>query len=494
MSRRRSASLSRPVFRDYAASPSLDFPSHDGLDALALAGETDGPPPSRSRSNSLSAGNNLLDPDTAFQKACEPEVQSDRPVVRVRKAAPPPSSSSSSRLTPPSSSRPTPKRAMTRMIPEDPWKVNENPLEQPEFQKGLQLAGYTAPIDTSRKAIKGRFTHALSKEEFKAHLCAFLEQKGLKTLGEYMVRFQGPAAESHSPFVHVFTTTLPSDTATTQVYADGFDVQKPDLPTTWTFLPQPQAGEMHWACKARKFWPVRVVLEGPKAADVVPAEPTPAGEEDDRRSRRRKRRDTFQVEIDIDAEAKRQEELEAKELKENTKKNSVALNLSLETDVKKPPSSSSSSSRKNRSRDPAEDDAAPLTPTIIESVKQLGKSVVDTVQPAVQARVEDLRHWWQQQQTTTAPVDEEEYYDDDEERERRRRRKERRERRKREEEENARRQSKREGRSRQPVDEDAVELAEVNRMADEEEALEKAAVERKQRKEERRRRREAGEI
>ncbi|BGP13995.1 hypothetical protein JCM10213v2_001933 [Rhodosporidiobolus nylandii] len=456
MSRRRSASLSRPVFRTDVSSPSYAFEPANALDGLALAGQ-DGPPPSRSRSNSLTADEPALRVELTFRQACEVEVQATRRFVKVRKAAP--SSSSSSRLVPPSG-RPTPKRSMTRMIPDDPWKVNDSPFEQPDYQKGLKLAGYTAPLETSRKSIKARF--------FKSHVDAFLEQKGLKARGNYMVRFQGTPTESHSPFTHIFVTSLPSDRSTSQIFADGPDAKKPEISTTWTFLPQENAGESHWACKAKRFWPVRVVLEGAKSTDFVPGTAPPDAtvpEVEDSRSRRRKRRDTFQQELDLDDELQKREQDEAKELKRNTEQNSLrpgdSASLRVNTSVK-----NSASSRKNRQPDEqAADDAGPLaSPSVLEAVKQLGTSVFSAVQP----RIGELKNWWQQGPAASGG---EEYYDDEEERARRERRRRRREKR------------------RQQEEEDAKETAEVEKMArmtQDEEELEKA--ERRRRRAERRRR------
>ncbi|GAA5890397.1 hypothetical protein JCM6882_008823 [Rhodosporidiobolus microsporus] len=473
MSRRRSASLSRPAFVD----PDAAFSPESALDALALAGH-DGPPPSRSRSNSLIGGDQAafgigasMHVELTMAQACEVQIGASRPVIKVRKTAPL-SSPSASRFT---GGRPIPKRAMTRMVPEEPRDGNRNPLEEPGFAEGLRKAGYLSPIDTSRKAIKGRFVHGLEKEEFKAHLDVFLENKSLKPRGEYMVRFQGPAADVHSPFVHLFLTALPTDTSTSQLYAD--DAKKPDISTTWTHLPQESLDESHWACKAKRFWPVRVILEGPKATDIVPGT---APAEDDRRSRRRKRRDTFQREIDLDEVAKKQEAEEEKALKDNTHLNSLRPgeppNLKLDTSSKK-------SSKK--SRQPVEEEqeqvGSPSTPTILASAKQLGQSIVATVQPAVQHGIADLRNWWQQGQT--AQADEPEYLEEDEEERQRRkeRRRRRRERRAREEEEE---QARRKGKGRPTEDE--IETAEVERMAREEEQLEKE--ERRRRRAERRRR------
>lgn len=228
-------------------------------------------------------------------------------------------------------------------------------------------------------------------------------------------------------------------------------------------------GESLWACKAKKFWPVRVVFEGPKEGDVVP------NAVDERETKKRSKK--LHIEFGAAEELKK----EADELDKNTKQNSLRASelppdLKLDTSVK--PAPSPSSSRRNRH---AEDEVvSPSTPTIVESVRQLGQSVVATVQPVLTTRLEDLKSWWQQQQSSRHEED----YAIDDERERRRRRREERERRRQREAEGAEVGDGRQ--SRRQADDDAIDTAEVERMAEEEERLEKA--ERRKRREERRRR------
>ncbi|GAA6001050.1 hypothetical protein JCM10207_007389 [Rhodosporidiobolus poonsookiae] len=429
---RGTSSLSRAGFRDLDDPSAFEAREENALDALALAGQ-DGPPPSRSRSNSLvgpEPPSAALQVTQTLKQACEVQVLPNRPFVKARKTT---SSSTSVHLSASSSAgRPTPKRAMTRMVPlEAVDEAEGNPFEKKDFQVGLKKAGYTAPIDTSRKTIKGRFVHGLGKQDFKAHLASFLEQKGLKPRGEYMVRFQGPTTESHSPFVHLSVMSAPYDTSTVQIYAETDDAKKPELPTTWTYLPDSPSGESHWACKAKRFWPVRVCLQLPTEVDAVPA-----AEGDEPHRPRRKRRDTFQREIDIEVELKKREEEEARELKDNTRVNSLRLSetasLKINTSAKKDAGSSS----KDREHDDAQ---SPLTPTIIESAKQLGQSIVATIQPAVQTRLGELKSWWAHQQEHDDGERErdgraDEYDDSEAERDRRERRRRRREKRRRREE------------------------------------------------------------
>lgn len=99
-------------------------------------------------------------PPANFQQACEVQVVAKRDVVRVRKANP------SSHLSAPR--RPVSKRSMTRLVPlagENGTSMGvDNPFEDAMFRKTLQLAGFLQPMDTSRKTIKGRFSHSLQKE------------------------------------------------------------------------------------------------------------------------------------------------------------------------------------------------------------------------------------------------------------------------------------------------------------------------------------------
>ncbi|GAA5872492.1 hypothetical protein JCM3774_006837 [Rhodotorula dairenensis] len=323
--------------------------------------------------------------------------------------------------------RSTPKRSQTRLVPLlTDANVNTNPLEAPRFLEGLKSAGYLQPLDVSRKAIKSRFMHGLKKEDFQANLEAFLEEHQLKARGEFMVRFRGSATEAHSPFVHLFATALPLTSANScKVLPKGATSSSA---TTWTPLADTsEAGSSNWACKARRFWPVRVCLEGPEAATLLPAAATPST---DGRPARRKRRDTFQHEVDLDAEIREREKQEAFELLKNTDANAVPLggaaSLQIRTTKLEAPATVSEEVSKN-----SEQAQSPSTPTILESVRQLGQSVAANWGPAVQQlpgavnkSIHELRDWFAQRQLPSpfeAEVEAEE-----EARERRRREKRRR--------------------------------------------------------------------
>ncbi|GAA5996369.1 uncharacterized protein JCM10292_007563 [Rhodotorula paludigena] len=468
MGRRRSASLTRSVFRTDAASPTLDpTSSTTDLDALAFAGfEGSG----RSRAQPCDENS---PPSADFQQACEVQVVAKRDVVLVRKAKP------SSHLNAPR--RPVPKRSMTRLVPlagENGASAGlDNPFEDAMFRKTLQLAGFLQPMDTSRKTIKGRFSHSLQKEHFKEGLNAFLEEQGLKPRGEYMIRFKGTPAEPHSPFVHLFTTSLPASTATCKVYPE--DVEGPEAATvTWTFLSAEQ-NTSEWAAKARKFWPVRVQLEGPTSVDFIPdtEQPDPSTYDGfSGASRRRKRRDSFHREIDLDEEIRAREQAEALELRDNTQANSLRLSETASLKITTKGGGSSSLAETERSAaatagPPAEEQlASPKSPTILASVRQLGESIahdprVQSVTQTVTSGVQGLREWFSQRQLPSPFSDEVEQHEEEEERRKREKRRRRRER--------------EEMRKRRELEDGAAE-----------DDLEREREERRARREERRRRRE----
>ncbi|KAM0753600.1 hypothetical protein T439DRAFT_353386 [Meredithblackwellia eburnea MCA 4105] len=166
-------------------------------------------------------------------------------------------------IPPRPSSANLPSRPVSTVEPVD----TKHPLESKGFQRGLMAAGYVEPLDLSRKKIKARFVHALSKEKFKDHLDQFLSTKDLKAKNEYMIRFIGQQ-NVHSPFVHIYTTSLPQDLLPLTVHPEAFD--NIDRPSLWTHL-RTIKGASHWSCKEKGFWPLRVVLDGPGGEDMIPA-------------------------------------------------------------------------------------------------------------------------------------------------------------------------------------------------------------------------------
>ncbi|BGP53902.1 hypothetical protein JCM8202v2_001474 [Rhodotorula sphaerocarpa] len=276
------------------------------------------------------------------------------------------------------------------------------------------MAGYLEPIDTSRKAIRARFAHGLEKFGFQGHLNAFLAEQGLTARGGYMIRFGGTPTEVHSPFVHDFVSGSPAHKHKCQV-ADPSSES-----TTWTALSFRGNDGGSWSCKARRFWPVRVVLEGPTPTGV--SGPWPGQEQPDARPKMRKRRDTFQREIDLEAETRRREQVEALELLSNTDRNAASGNAPA-LKVKIPAEEQSEQVEAS----------SPSSPSIYASVKQLGASVAANFGPAVQQfptamqkSIGELREWFAQRQLPSP------FEDDVEEEEERRRREARRRRRRKE--------------------------------------------------------------
>ncbi|GAA5904062.1 purine-nucleoside phosphorylase [Sporobolomyces salmoneus] len=324
----------------------------------------------------------------------------------------------------------------------------EHPLSKSAFLVGLKWTGYLEPLDTSRNKIKQRYNHFLDKQHFKANLYAFLENAGVERLGESMVRFVG-TKEPHSPYVGVYIKSAIESRESVKIYA-SVEPTNPDSSssirpssTQWTFLLAEEDGmSCEWACKAKRFWPVRVRFEGSNppssSTAVVPSAPPtrPRG----------KRRDTFQREIDLDAELRRSEQTEEEEaqrekerLKLNTTKNSARPSNSpaIEIDTKNTaPVEPPLEERPQRT---------PTTPTVLESAKQLRDSIVASLPPSMQqlptVMQNRLRQWFDGPEGGASrggrdyEEEEEEYLDSEEERRRREQRNRRRERRRRREEE-----------------------------------------------------------
>lgn len=209
-------------------------------------------------------------------------VPPDASATPAASPAPPP--------TRPPSSLIVPSRRSSISLPSRPVSNVEplpslHPFDATGFKRGLVAAGYVEPLDTSRRKVKSRFVHALTKEKFKPYLDQFLDAKNVKARGEFMVRFVG-LQDVHSPFVHLYTTSIPLDVLPVRVHAESFDDK--DRFTLWTYL-RTVKGASHWSCKAKGFWPLRVVLEGPEGVDTVPQltlppRPSLDNEEDDANS------------------------------------------------------------------------------------------------------------------------------------------------------------------------------------------------------------------
>lgn len=287
-----------------------------------------------------------------------------------------------------------------------------------------------------------------------------------KSLNIQLTLLLGTRTEPHSPFVSVFVTAPLRTTEDVKIYAaDSSNTPSVNGSSTqWNFLVKKSDADCEWSCKAKRFWAVRVLFEGPKSTDVVPAT-IPSTTTPTRP--RGVRRDTFHREIDLDVEIekrdKEEEEEEKDRLKQNTKKNSARPSDSpaIHIDTKNTAPVNAPLEEKPL--------RTPTTPTVLEATRQLAQSVVASLPPSMQqlpaTMSTRIRHWFDQSASQGGDLEEQEEIDSEEERRRREKRRRRRERRRREEEELARAIS----RDRDEDDEDEVE--------------------RKARKEERRRRR-----
>jgi hypothetical protein len=212
----------------------------------------------------------------------------------------------------------------------------------------------------------------------------------------YSLRFR---TDVHSPFVHLYTTSLPSNHLTVKVYPSDSDPSHSESFTLWTHL-RTINGTSHWSCRAPKFWPLRVVLAGPNEDDIIPPAP--------RKPLKKKGGDDHD-----DGDDRGDPEVKA-----NTKENSKIVVADPTNEV---------------IADPV---PALQIPTILASVKQLGVAVAKSIPPGVQTSIQTqfvaLKSSW-----TAAwapkPAPEEEYESEDSEERRARRRERRRARREKEE-------------------------------------------------------------
>ncbi|GAA5931482.1 uncharacterized protein JCM15063_001480 [Sporobolomyces koalae] len=273
---------------------------------------------------------------------------------------------------------------------------DQNPLSRGPFLLGLKCVGYLEPLDASRNKVKQRFNHFLEKQHFKANLYAFLEHAGVERLGECMVRFAGTPEEPHSPYVSIFVTSPIGKSEAVKIYAAS------DPEST--------------ASRASTLWsPLSAPSDDGDSASL-PSRP------------RGERRDTFQRVIDLDAEiekSEREEQLEKEKLKLNTRRNSTrpADSPAIQIDTKntapiEPPM------EENRQR-------TPVTPTVLESVKLLGQSVIASLPPSMQQLPATVQTRFKEWLDHRPAEDHEIEYDSEEDRRERERRRRRRERRKR---------------------------------------------------------------
>ncbi|GAA5964129.1 hypothetical protein JCM21900_003637, partial [Sporobolomyces salmonicolor] len=315
--------------------------------------------PGRGRSLRRSADGLSL--AVSIQETCVVQVLSTRPSVHVRKSA-----RASTFAVPPPARRPTRKRAMTRLIPTvSSNKDEDKPFEKRNCQRGLRWAGYLEPLHTSRKKIKQRF--------FTAHLDAFLEQKGIKKRGEWVVRFVG-ATDPHSPFVHLFTTSRLTNPAPVKVYPGDLGTtssQGPDAFTQGTNLPSSAPGESEWTLQSQALLapsgassrahprrtPSRRALLPPSSPRRTSTAPGAAAAT---------RHDPVQDEIALDVELERRATLEAHAQTHGLRPSESARARARERASVKVSPEETLSSGSSRRRGAEQEDDGPATPTLFE--------------------------------------------------------------------------------------------------------------------------------
>ncbi|KAM0792483.1 hypothetical protein ACM66B_005156 [Microbotryomycetes sp. NB124-2] len=280
-----------------------------------------------------------------------------------------------------------------------PTFPESRPFDDADAKLGLLSAGYLELFDVSRKKIKTRFVHGLEKLQFKVHLQAFLAQKIIKPTTEYMVRFVGKT-DVHSPFIHIFTSTLLEDSAALKVSPTDTEGAGSTL---WTYLRTSDTNQVHWSCKKTGFWPVRIVLEGPPTLTYTAETASEHNSSFASRSRARSRdrsRDGRDDNDDDDAA-----ESPEVELRRNTRQNSKHINHPKkkiidfnELDSDKPEKEPITRSPNDVSESPVQQIQTPSSPpTIGTAMRQLGAAVVNAIPPAVthsvQQKFEALRGW-----------------------------------------------------------------------------------------------------
>lgn len=153
-----------------------------------------------------------------------------------------------------------------------------------------------------------------------------------------------------------------SDTATRKI-EPGLDSTGK---TTWTHL-HTTGTSSHWSCRRTKFWPIRVVFEGPSTIASV----------------------SSTVPADRDAAARRA-------LERNTKSNAAYVNHPKRAVIEPEAQPHQRSSARTPSGD-GERVERPRTPTILESVKQLGTAIVESIPPNVSETIHNryvaLKDW-----------------------------------------------------------------------------------------------------
>ncbi|GAA5820691.1 hypothetical protein JCM11491_006515 [Sporobolomyces phaffii] len=142
-----------------------------------------------------------------------------------------------------------------------PAPLNDSPFAHPDFNAGLEAAGYLQKLDTSEERITARFQHGLEKANFAAHSEEFCGQQGVRKVHRSVVQFFHEDPTPMDPFVHVIVGTLPppEEAFVQPLGAKG--------QSTWVPIGSRNEadGTIHFTVSINGFWPITVVFDSNQA-------------------------------------------------------------------------------------------------------------------------------------------------------------------------------------------------------------------------------------
>ncbi|GAA5997272.1 hypothetical protein JCM5350_007873 [Sporobolomyces pararoseus] len=138
-----------------------------------------------------------------------------------------------------------------------PPPLNPNPFAHPDFNAGLEAAGYLQKLDTSEERITARFQHGLEKANFAAYSEEFCGQMGVRKVHRSVVQFFHEEPTPMDPFVHVIVGTLPPPEAA-QVTPIGLNRDSSWVPIGSKYEAE---GTIHFTVSINGFWPITVVFD-----------------------------------------------------------------------------------------------------------------------------------------------------------------------------------------------------------------------------------------
>ncbi|GAA5888706.1 hypothetical protein JCM16303_003059 [Sporobolomyces ruberrimus] len=142
-----------------------------------------------------------------------------------------------------------------------PAPLNDKPFAHPDFNAGLEAAGYLQKLDTSEERITARYQHGLEKANFAAHSEEFCGQQGVRKVHRSVVQFFHEEPTPMDPFVHVIVGTLPPrEEAIVAPIGSKYD-------SHWVPINSriEAPGTMHFAVSIAGFWPIIVVFDSNQA-------------------------------------------------------------------------------------------------------------------------------------------------------------------------------------------------------------------------------------